>query len=37
LCGHEFPAAAISRVSGQLDEELEKFGRRALEEEYPWI
>jgi transposase-like protein len=25
LCGHEFSAATISRVMGQLDEELQKF------------
>src|ERR1051326_5083157 len=33
LCGHEFSASTISRVTGQLDEELKKFARRPLEED----
>jgi putative transposase len=37
LCGHEFSASAISRVTGKLDEELERFARRPLEEEYPYL
>ncbi len=37
LCGHEFSASAISRINGRLDEELEKFARRPLEEEYPYL
>jgi transposase-like protein len=37
LCGHEFSSAAISRVTGKLDEELERFARRPLEEEYPYV
>jgi putative transposase len=37
LCGHEFSAATISRVTGQLDEELKRFSQRALEEEYPYL
>jgi putative transposase len=37
LCGHEFSAATISRVTQQLDEELKKFARRPLEEEYPYL
>lgn len=37
LCGHEFSAATISRVTGKLDEELEQFARRRLEEEYPYL
>src|ERR1700677_98731 len=32
LCGHEFSASSISRVNKSLDEELEKFARRPLEE-----
>ena len=36
-CGHEFSAATISRVTAQLDEELQKFARRALEKEYPYL
>lgn len=37
LCGHEFSASTISRVTGKLDEELERFSRRPLEEEYPYV
>ena len=37
LCGHEFSAATISRVTGKLDDELERFARRRLEEEYPYL
>jgi putative transposase len=37
LWGHEFSAATISRVTAQLDEELQKFARRMLEEEYPYL
>src|ERR1051325_7443929 len=37
LCGHEFSAATISRVTEQLDEELKKFARRKLDEEYPYV
>src|SRR5262252_8411378 len=37
LCGHEFSASAISRVTAKLDEELERFSRRPLEEEYPYV
>src|SRR5690242_21393775 len=37
LCGHEFSAATISRVTSKLDEEVERFARRPLEEEYPYV
>jgi putative transposase len=37
LCGHEFSSATISRIVSQLDEELEKFARRRLEEDYPYL
>lgn len=37
LCGHEFSASTISRVNQSLDEELEKFARRQLEEAYPYL
>lgn len=37
LCGHEFSSSAISRVTGKLDEEWERFARRPLEEEYPYV
>src|SRR6202047_3547274 len=33
LCGHEFSAATVSRVTEKLDGELQKFARRGLEEE----
>jgi putative transposase len=37
LCGHEFSASAISRINASLDEELEKFASRKLEEEYAYL
>ena len=37
LCGHEFSASTISRINQGLDEELEKFARRGLEEAYPYL
>src|SRR5690242_19359787 len=37
LCGHEFSASAVSRINQSLDVELEKFARRTLEEEYPYV
>jgi putative transposase len=37
LCGHEFSASAISRINQQMDEELEQFAQRRLEEEYPYL
>jgi len=37
LCGHEFSAATISRVTSRLDDELERFAKRRLEEEYPYL
>ncbi len=37
LCGHEFSASTISRMVKQLDEELEKFAQRRLEEAYPYL
>ncbi len=37
LCGHEFSASTISRINAKLDEELEKFARRKLEEAYPYL
>ena len=37
LCGHEFSSATVSRIVGSLDEELEKFSRRRLEEDYPYL
>jgi putative transposase len=37
LCGHEFSSSTISRVTEKLDEELNKFAQRRLEEEYPYL
>jgi putative transposase len=37
LCGHEFSASAVSEMVKRLDEELEKFARRRLEEAYPYL
>jgi transposase-like protein len=37
LCGHEFSASSISELNGKLDGELERFARRALEVEFPYL
>lgn len=37
LCGHEFSASTISRLNKNLDEQLRRFARRRLEEEYPYL
>ncbi len=37
LCGHGFSASAVSSVTKTLDEELDRFMTRALEEEYPYL
>lgn len=37
LCGHEFSASTISRMTQTLDGDLEKFARRRLDEEYPYV
>ena len=37
LCGHEFSASTISRMNLSLDEELGKFAKRRLEDEYPYL
>jgi len=37
LCGHGFSASSVSRVAESLDQELEKFATRPLEEEYPYL
>jgi putative transposase len=37
LCGHEFSSATISRIVAALDEELERFSRRRLEDDYPYL
>jgi putative transposase len=37
LCGHEFSASTVSELNKRLDAELERFARRRLEEEYPYV
>jgi putative transposase len=37
LCGHEFSSSTVSRIVASLDEELEQFARRRLEEDYPYL
>lgn len=37
LCGHEVSSSTVSRVVQTLDEELEKFSQRRLEEAYPYL
>jgi putative transposase len=37
LCGHEFSASAVSAVNQRLDQELEHFANRRLEEEFPYL
>ena len=37
LCGHSFSASAISAINKGLDETLERFAQRPLEEAYPYL
>ena len=37
LCGHAFSASSISEITKQLDEQLEAFSTRRLEEDYPYL
>lgn len=37
LCGHEFSASSISAITARLDEQLEQFSRRKLEQEMPYV
>lgn len=37
LCGHEFSASSISEITRRLDQQLAQFGRRPLEEEFPYV
>ena len=37
LCGHEFSASTVSRLNLQLDERLNEFANRSLDEEYPYL
>src|SRR5437763_16548774 len=37
LCGHEFSSATNSRMVQTLDEELQKFASRKLDEPYPYL
>jgi putative transposase len=37
LCGHSFSASSISQITKGLDEQLEAFAKRRLDEEYPYL
>jgi putative transposase len=37
LCGHAFSASAISAINKRLDDSLEAFARRPLEEPFPYL
>lgn len=37
LCGHAFSASSISAIVKGLDEQLEQFASRKLEDEYPYL
>jgi putative transposase len=37
LCGHSFSASTISTINKGLDEALERFAQRPLEEAYPYL
>ena len=37
LCGHSFSASSISDINKTLDEQLEQFSSRRLDEEYPYL
>jgi putative transposase len=37
LCGHEFSSATVSRIVQKLDQELEQFACRRLEEPYSYL
>lgn len=37
LCGHEFSASSISEITRRLDQQLEQFSQRPLEQEFPYL
>ena len=37
LCGHAFSASSISEITKKLDDQLEAFATRQLEEDYPYL
>jgi transposase-like protein len=37
LCGHAFSASSISAITQKLDEQLEQFSRRRLDQEFPYV
>ena len=37
LCGHEFSASSISSITARLDEQLEQFSQRPLQEAFPYL
>ena len=37
LCGHEFSPSTISNINKTLDDQLEAFSQRLLNEAYPYV
>lgn len=37
LCGHEFSASSISEITRRLDQQLQQFSQRSLEQEFPYL
>ncbi len=37
LCGHEFSASSLSTITAKLDEHLEQFSRRLLDQAFPYV
>jgi putative transposase len=37
LCGHAFSASTVSQINQGLDQQLEQFAQRPLEEDYPYL
>jgi putative transposase len=37
LCGHAFSASTVSAINQRLDEDLQRFAKRRLEVEYPYL
>lgn len=37
LCGHSFSASTVSTMNTKLDEQLDAFAKRRLEQEYPYL
>jgi putative transposase len=37
LCGHAFSASTVSQINGGLDQQLDQFAQRPLDDEYPYL